>query len=101
MIKPRPADDAKYMKLFLPGLPNHKKRKYEMIAKLDLTNFLLEISQLLSVSVTELPSVDNLPNCILLSNEVNVFFKVFFAGFESSLLEQSLKSSLHWPKVFS
>ena len=35
MIKPRPADDAKYMKLFLPGLPNHEKRKYEMIAKLD------------------------------------------------------------------
>ena len=26
MMKPRPADDAKYMKLFLPGLPNYQKK---------------------------------------------------------------------------
>ena len=56
-------------------------------------NILLELSQLLSVSVTELASVENRPSCILLRREVNVFFKVFLAGLVSSLLEQSLKSS--------
>ena len=112
MMKPRPAEDAKYMKLFFPGFPlinryNYLKQNIKILAQfckywtcvmfviIAISSiYWLVLSHKLSVSVTELPSAGNFPICILLSSEVKVFFNVFFAGFPSSasLLEQSLSS---------
>ena len=115
MMNPRPAEDAKYMKLFFPGFPSvntiiNIKTMAQFCKYWTCVMFViiaissihwLVFSHKLSVSVTELPSAANLPICILLSSEVKVFFNVFFAGFPSSasLLELETKSIRSFAKI--
>ena len=55
--------------------------------------FSLDVSQLLSVSVTELPSVENFPNCILFSKKnmgnINWIFNIHNANFSWPFIDCS------------